>query len=335
MLRPLLPLAFATILSAPADVAAQAGRGTGRGTTPPPARGTAPSTASTATPVTPAARRATLLDPARAFWRTRAPETFHAQFETSKGSFTVEVVRTLAPNGADRFYNLARAGYFDDTRFYRVLPRFVAQFGIAGDPAIANLWGTRPIPADSVRESNVRGTISYAQFKPTDRTTNLFVNLRDNTALDTMGFAPIGRVIAGMEVVDSLYTGYGEFPTMAAPMGDPKRLYAEPNKYLDERFPNLDRILRITVTVPGDTTGRQVGRPIAGSSANVHRTARPTSYRDQPTSSPHPSIYATDRSRGAHPPSVGIRHGADGHRRAVGPKGRADGVPGPPQRHAE
>jgi peptidyl-prolyl cis-trans isomerase A (cyclophilin A) len=256
MRRSILPLVIALASSAPLDASAQAGRGTGRGTATPPARGAAASAASTATPTTPAARRATLLDPARAFWRARAPETFLALFETSKGSFTVEVVRALAPNGADRFYNLARVGYFDDSRFYRVLPRFVAQFGIAGDPRIANLWGTRPIPADSVRERNVRGTVSYAQFKPSDRTTNLFVNLRDNTALDTMGFAPIGRVIAGMEVVDSLHAGYGEFPTMAAPMGDPKRLYAEPNKYLDERFPNLDRILRITVSVPVDTTRR-------------------------------------------------------------------------------
>jgi cyclophilin family peptidyl-prolyl cis-trans isomerase len=194
-----------------------------------------------------AQRRANLLDPARAFWRTRAPDTVRAEVETSRGPFTLEIVRAWAPAGVDRFYNLARAGYFDDSRFFRVISGFVAQFGIAGDPAIANLWGSRRLPADSVRTSNVRGTITYAQFKPTDRTTNLFVNLRDNVALDTLGFAPIGRVIQGMEVVDSLYSGYGEVIAAAAPIGNPKRLYGESNKYLDKEYPNLDRILRITI----------------------------------------------------------------------------------------
>src|SRR5215216_137825 len=127
--------------------------------------------AATEVPQTAAQRRAVLLDPTRPFWSTRAPATFTADMETSRGTVTIELVRAWAPAGVDHFYNLARAGFYDDSRFFRVLFGFVAQFGIAGDPALANLWGSRTIPADSVREHNVRGTLAYAQFKPTDRTT--------------------------------------------------------------------------------------------------------------------------------------------------------------------
>ncbi|MEO8620270.1 MAG: peptidylprolyl isomerase, partial [bacterium] len=101
--------------------------------------------------------------------------------------------------------------------------------------------------ADPAREHNVRGTIAFAQFKPTDRTTNAFINLRDNPELDTLRFAPIGRVVQGMAVVDSLYAYYGEFPAAEAPLGNPKRLYGESNKYLDEKFPQLDRIVKVTI----------------------------------------------------------------------------------------
>ena len=204
---------------------------------------------STATPapLTAAQRRAVLLNPARAYWTTRAPATVDVDVETSRGNFKVELIREWAPHGVDRFYNLARAGYFDDSRFFRVISGFVAQFGIAGDPAIAARWSRRRLRADSVRERNLRGAITYAQFKPTDRTTNVFINLRDNLSLDTLGFAPIGRVVEGMEVVDSLYAGYGEIPAAAAPLGNPKRLYGEANRYLDKAFPKLDRIVRITI----------------------------------------------------------------------------------------
>ena len=192
-------------------------------------------------------RRALLLDPSRPFWSTKAPETFTAEMETSRGTITLEFTRAWAPNGVDRFYNLARAGYYDDSRFFRVLYGFVAQFGIAGEPDIANLWGRRPIRADSVREQNVRGTLSYAQFKPTDRTTNVFINLRDNPNLDSLKFAPIGRVVQGMEVADSLFAGYNELPISDPPLGDSKRLYAEGNRYLDQKYPKLDKIIKITI----------------------------------------------------------------------------------------
>jgi peptidyl-prolyl cis-trans isomerase A (cyclophilin A) len=204
-------------------------------------------TSSAQAPLTPAQRRAVLLDPSRAFWATRAPAIVTADVETSRGTVTIEITRAWAPAGVDRFYNLARAGYYDDSRFFRVIYGYVAQFGIARDPTIAKAWSQRRIPADPVREHNVRGTITFAQFKPTDRTTNVFFNLRDSPELDTMRFAPFGRVVQGMEVVDSLYAFYGEFPAADAPLGNPKRLYGESNKYLDEKFPLLDRILKITI----------------------------------------------------------------------------------------
>lgn len=185
--------------------------------------------------------------PSEAFWRTRAPDTVTADIQTSRGTITLQLLRDWAPNGVDRFYNLARAGYFDDSRFYRVLYGFVAQFGIAGDPAIARVWSQQRIRPDSARARNVRGTISYAQTKPTDRTTNLFINLADNAALDTLGFAPIGRVVQGMEVADSLYSRYGDVPMADPPIGDAKRLYRESNKYMDAEYPKLDRIVKITI----------------------------------------------------------------------------------------
>ena len=196
---------------------------------------------------TPRERRANLLAPSRAFWSARAPDTVTADIETSVGSISIELIRAWAPHGVDRFYNLARGGYYDDSRFYRVIYGFVAQFGIAGDPAVAKAWSDRKVTADSARERNVRGTISFAQYKPTDRTTHVFINLRDNPELDTLRFAPIGRVVRGMSVADSLFSIYGEVPTLEPPLGDPKRLRNESNKYLDDKFPKLDRILRITI----------------------------------------------------------------------------------------
>ena len=211
------------------------------------AQATARASQSASTPTTPAQRRALLLAPTRAFWSTRAPDTVTADIETSRGTITVELLRAWAPHGVDRFYNLARAGYFDDSRFYRVVYAFVAQFGIAGDPAIARLWSRQKLRPDSLRAPNARGTITYAQYKPTDRTTNLFINLSDNPSLDSLGFAPIGRVVQGMEVADSLYSRYGEVTMAEPPIGDAKRLYRESNKYMDAEYPKLDRILKVTI----------------------------------------------------------------------------------------
>ena len=200
-------------------------------------------------------RRAALLDPSRPTWSAHAPATVTVNVETSRGTFTLELIRDWAPRGVDRFYNLARGGYYDDSRFYRVIAGFIAQFGIAGDPAVARAWSARRLPADPLREHNTRGTIAFAQYKPTDRASNVFINLRDNPELDTLQFAPIGRVVQGMEVVDSLYAYYGEFPSADAPLGNPKRLARESNTYLDEKFPKLDRVIRITIRP--DTTTRK------------------------------------------------------------------------------
>ena len=198
-------------------------------------------------PLTPAQRQAMLRAPSNAFWSTRAPDTVTADIQTSRGTITVELLRDWAPHGVDRFYNLARAGYFDDSRFYRVVYAFVAQFGIAGDAAIARLWSQQKLRPDSARTPNARGTIAYAQTKPTDRNTNLFINLADNRSLDSLGFTPIGRVVQGMEVADSLYSRYGEMTMADPPFGDGKRLYRESNKYMDAEYPKLDRILKVTI----------------------------------------------------------------------------------------
>jgi peptidyl-prolyl cis-trans isomerase A (cyclophilin A) len=202
---------------------------------------------STAQSATTTPRQAMLSAPGNAFWSTRAPDTVRADIQTSRGTIAIELLRAWAPHGVDRFYNLARAGYFDDSRFYRVVYGFVAQFGIAGNPAIARLWSKQRIRPDSVRTPNARGTLAFAQSKPSDRTTNVFINLADNKSLDSLGFAPIGRVVEGMQVADSLYSLYGEVTMAAPPIGDPARLYRESNKYMDAEYPKLDRIIKITI----------------------------------------------------------------------------------------
>ena len=218
-----------------------------------PARAQAPARrpAATQAPATPApppldsARRRTLRYwPTDPFWSTRAPDTALVDLETTRGTITVMLIRAWAPHGVDRAYNFARVGYWDDSRFYRVVDGFIAQFGLAGDPVIAEVWSRATLPADTRRVSNARGTVAFAQFSPDDRTTNVFINLRDNARLDALGFAPIGRVVKGMAVADRLYAGYGERPMAKA---NTKRLYGESNAFLDAKYPKLDRIRKVTV----------------------------------------------------------------------------------------
>ena len=135
---------------------------------------------------------------------------FKANFDTSKGTFVIEVHRDWAPIGADRFYNLVKNGFYDDVRFFRVIPGFMAQFGIHGTPAVAKLWRPRAIKDDPVKQSNKRGYVTFATAGPNTRTTQLFINFGDNAALDKQGFAPFGQVVTGMDVVDKIYNGYGE-----------------------------------------------------------------------------------------------------------------------------
>ena len=177
----------------------------------------------------------------------KAPESFKARFTTTRGKFVVEVTRSLAPNGADRFYNLVKSGYFTDVAFFRVVPGFMCQFGINGNPKISAKWGDATIPDDPVKGSNTRGTITFAKAGPNTRSTQLFINFADNTRLDSMGFPPFGKVVDGMNVVDKINGEYGDMPQQGGSGPDPGRLAAEGNAYLKKDFPNLDYIKSATI----------------------------------------------------------------------------------------
>lgn len=175
-----------------------------------------------------------------------APDSFRVAFTTSKGRFVIQAHRAWAPRGVDRFYYLARNNYYDGLKFFRNLPDFMAQFGMHADPRVNAVWDELRIPDDPVAKSNLRGYVSYAMGGPDTRSTQLFINKKDNSRLDAMGFAPIGLVVEGMSVIDSLYTGYGEGP----PYGngpDQARIMAEGNRYLDRWFPRLDSIVSLRV----------------------------------------------------------------------------------------
>ena len=170
-----------------------------------------------------------------------APAMFKVRFETTKGVFVIQVERNWAPRGADRIFNLTKIGFFEDIAFFRAIEGFVVQFGINGDPETNREWANARIKDDPGKLSNTRGSLTFAKAGPNSRTTQIFVNLRDNLNLDSEGFAPFGRVTEGMTVVDSLHTGYGEM----APRGkgpNPTTLNKRGNKYLRMRFPELDYI---------------------------------------------------------------------------------------------
>jgi len=176
----------------------------------------------------------------------QAPAVYKARFDTSKGAFVVEVHRDWAPLGADRFYNLVKNGFFDNARFFRVVSGFMVQFGINGDPKVSARWRAARINDDPVRQSNSRGMITFATAGPNTRTTQVFINFAGNSQLDGMGFAPFGQVISGMNVVDALYSGYGEgAPRGAGP--DQGRIQQEGNAYLMKEFGNLDYIKKATI----------------------------------------------------------------------------------------
>jgi peptidyl-prolyl cis-trans isomerase A (cyclophilin A) len=177
----------------------------------------------------------------------KAPDTYKVKFDTSKGPFVIEVHRSWAPVGADRFYNLVKNGFYDDTRFFRVLDGFMAQIGINGNPSVQSSWRTATIQDDPVKESNKRGFVTFAKSgAPNSRSTQIFINYRDNTNLDRQGFAPFGQVTSGMDVVDKLYSGYGE----GAPSGrgpEQGRIQSEGNAYLVKDFPKLDYVKKATI----------------------------------------------------------------------------------------
>lgn len=188
-----------------------------------------------------------LLHPEDGFWREQAPDRFRVRFTTSEGEFVIEVQRAWAPLGVDRFYNLVRAGFFDDSRFFRVRAGYIAQFGIPGAPTVAAVWRDRSIQDDPVRESNTRGSFAYAMTGPDTRTTQLYLNLADNTHLDAQGFAPLGRVVEGMDVVDGLYAGYDEGAGGGMRGGKQGKIFREGNVHLDRDFPELSKLVRAAI----------------------------------------------------------------------------------------
>lgn len=198
---------------------------------------TAPAATKKAAPAAP-----NLLNPATL--NAKAPEVFKVKMTTTKGDVIIQVNRGWAPLGVDRFYNLIRSGFYKDAAFFRVIPGFVAQFGIPARPDVAAVWDRARIPDDRVIQSNKRGTLTFATAGPNTRTTQIFINYRDNTPLDTQGFAPFGEVIEGMDLVDKFFSGYGETP-------DQGRITAQGKAYLDRSFPNLDRIVN-AVVMPAD-----------------------------------------------------------------------------------
>lgn len=190
--------------------------------------------------------RPILLDPSAADLNRQAPAEFRVRFETTKGNFIVAVDRELAPRGADRFYNLVRHGYYDGAHFFRNIPNFVVQFGIHAEPEVSAAWQDAKILDDPVRASNQRGTLTFAMAGEDTRTVQLFINHADNSRLDSQGFAPFGRVVEGMETVDSLYSGYGEGPPRGS--GPPQeRIQEEGAEYLEREFPLMDRIIRARI----------------------------------------------------------------------------------------
>src|SRR6202162_872550 len=176
--------------------------------------------------------------------KARAPEVYKVKFTTTKGDVIIQVNRVWAPIGSDRFYNLVKGGFYKDAAFFRIVPRFVAQFGIPARPEVAAAWDHAYLVDDRVTQSNKRGTLTFATAGPNTRTTQIFINFSDNAGLDGQGFTPFGQVLEGMELVENVFSGYDESP-------DQGRITAFGKAYLDKSFPNLDRIVT-AVVLPAD-----------------------------------------------------------------------------------
>lgn len=189
----------------------------------------------------PASGHPAMLDPTKA--TEKSPASFRAKFETTKGDIVFECTRDWAPNGVDRFYNLVKIGFFDDVAFFRVVKAFVVQWGIHGDPKVSAVWSDANLPPDTPKQSNTRGMLTYAMAgRPDTRSTQLFVNYKDNTSLDAMGFAPICKVAEGMEIADKLFGGYDEKVT-----DKQGQIQSQGNAYLRATWPDLDYVKTATI----------------------------------------------------------------------------------------
>lgn len=216
-----------------------------------------------------------MMDPSKA--TETAPDKFTVKFETTAGNFDVECTREWAPNGVDRFYNLVKIGFYDDVSLFRAVKGFVVQFGIHGNPEVSGKWRDAKLPKDDVKGSNSRGMLTYAMAgSPDTRTTQLFINLKDNANLDGMGFAPICKVTDdGMSVVDKIYMGYGERPSKSQ-----GTIQTQGNKFLRQNYPELDYIK--TVRLAGDAAA-----PASSASAGAEPSASAA-----PSAGPAPSASA-------------------------------------------
>lgn len=192
-------------------------------------------------------RTRALYDPGLPFWTQAVPDVYLVKMQTTRGDAVLEVTRSLAPRGADRFYHLVEAGFYNDSRFFRVIKGRFAQFGIPGDPTIAAIWRSQSFPDDPVRASNVRGTFAFAMTGPDARTSQIYINTADQIRQDAMGFAPFGKVVKGMDAINSLYSGYGENSGGGMRADHQSKLFEQGNAYLDRDFPLLDRLLSCVV----------------------------------------------------------------------------------------
>ena len=193
-----------------------------------------------------AAQKISLMNPAA--FKDEAPATYNVKFDTSAGVFVVRVTRDWAPKAADRFYNLVKNGFYDGIRFHRAVPNFMTQFGVHGNPTVANIWTRAPFSPDKVKHGNKRMTLTFAMGgNPATATTQVFINVRDNSNLDGQGFAAFGEVVEGQDIAGKLYSGYGDAPSRGGNGPDNARLAKEGNAYLEKDFTKLDHIKQATI----------------------------------------------------------------------------------------
>lgn len=193
-----------------------------------------------------AAQKISLMNPAA--FKDEAPATYNVKFDTSAGVFVVKITRDWAPRAADRFYSLVKNGFYDGIRFHRAVPNFMTQFGVHGNPTVANIWSRASFTPDPVKHGNKRMTLTFAMGgKPSTATTQVFINVRDNSNLDGQGFAAFGEVVEGQDVAGKLFNGYGDAPSRGGNGPDNARMAKEGNAYLEKEFPKLDYIKAATI----------------------------------------------------------------------------------------